>query len=435
MLRPRIGLAVLANRHEVGADQAAALRDRLREALRQLAVALEVAEPVVEDNRTAAEVGRRFSETQVDVVCLAAATWCDDDFALDLLAHCDRPAITWAIPGIETGSLCGTQQLDCVLGQVGRSYRFVYGTPEDPQACERALGYARAVALERAVRRARFGLIGQRTRGMTEVACDEFALARVIGPRLLSCDTAEHLALQQAVPEDEARAVWERVAAAVGRVSSSREDGLASARAYLAMKRFVEDNDLAGVAVGCYPDLMGQVCLAASLLAEEGVVVGCEGDVNGTVAMFMVHSLTGQPVHNTDLLFDYAEDNSLLLSHCGSGGFSLARDPAEIHLAPVRLADRGVCVLFPPRPGPVTLVNLVGAGERYQAAVMEGEAVESEMVFPGNPLRVRLERPLPALLDEIAALGIGHHWMAGYGLVGDVVRDYCDLVGLTCHRL
>lgn len=435
MLRPRIGLAVLANRYEVGADQAPALRDRLRSALGQRAVALEVADAVVDDNRTAAEAGRRLAEAQVDAVCLAAATWCDDDFALDLLAHCDRPAITWAIPGIETGSLCGTQQLDCVLRQVGRPYRFVYGDPEDSQACERAEAYARAAALDRALRRARFGLIGRRARGMTEIACDEFALARVIGPRLLSCDTQQYLALQRAAPEDEARAVWERVTAAVGRVSSSAEDGLTSARGYLAIKRFVEDNDLAGVAVGCYPDLMGQVCLAASLLAEEGVVVGCEGDVNGTVAMFMLQSLSGQPVHNTDLLFDYAEDNSLLFSHCGSGGFSLARDSAEIHLSPVRLAERGVCVLFPSRPGPVTLLNLVGAGERYQAAVMEGEAVESEMVFPGNPLRVRFQRPVRTLLDEIAARGIGHHWMAGYGLVGGVIRDYCDLVGLTCHTL
>lgn len=435
MLRPRVGLAVLANRYEVGADQAPALRDRLRAALSARPLDLEVAQSVVDNNRAAADAGRRFAEAQADAVCLAAATWCDDDFALDLLAHCERPAITWAVPGVETGSLCGTQQLDCVLRQLGRPYRFVYGDPEDSRAGERAEAYARAAALDRALRRARFGLIGHRTRGMAEVACDEFALARVIGPRLLSVGVGEHLAARAAVADDEASAVWQRVRESVGRVSSPDDDGLASARAYLAMKQFIDDNDLAGVAVGCYPDLMGEVCLAASLLAEDGFVVGCEGDVNGTVAMSMLHQLTGQPVHNTDLLFDYADDNSILFSHCGSGGFSLARDRGDIHLAPVRLADRGLCVLFPARPGPVTLVNLVGAGGRYQLAVIEGEAVESEMVFPGNPLRVRFRRPVRDLLDEIAALGIGHHWMAGYGHVGDVIRDYCGLARLACHAL
>ena len=45
---------------------------------------------------------------------------------------------------------------------------------------------------------------------------------------------------------------------------------------------------------------------------------------------------------------------------------------------------RGVCALFPAKPGPVTLLNLLPASGGYQIALLEGEAQPSEMVFPGN---------------------------------------------------
>jgi len=53
----------------------------------------------------------------------------EDYLVQDLLAH-NRPspsADSLALPGLHTGSLCGTHQLCCVLKELGYSYRFVYG--------------------------------------------------------------------------------------------------------------------------------------------------------------------------------------------------------------------------------------------------------------------------------------------------------------------
>jgi len=60
----------------------------------------------------------------------------------------------------------------------------------------------------------------------------------------------------------------------------------------------------------------------------------------------------------------------------------------------VRLANQGVCSLFPARPGPVTLINLLPRAGGYQMAVMQGEAISTDMVFPGNPLRVKFSQPV-----------------------------------------
>ncbi len=87
------------------------------------------------------------------------------------------------------------------------------------------------------------------------------------------------------------------------------------------MRNMIYKWDLKGICIKCYPRYMGKVCLGYSLLSEEGIVCGCEGDVNNTVAMRLLYELTGTPVHNTDLLYTDRDKNTILFSHCGSGGF------------------------------------------------------------------------------------------------------------------
>lgn len=180
----------------------------------------------------------------------------------------------------------------------------------------------------------------------------------------------------------------------------------------------------------CYPELMGEVCLAYSLLSEQGIPCSCEGDVNSLVSMLVLYLLTETPVHNTDLLTPYEEENSILFSHCGSGGFSLAENSKLISLSPVRLANRGVCVLFPARAGEVTLVNLVGRRGTYRMCIVEGEALPTKMLFAGNPVKVKLPIPVKEFLQIIADNGFGHHWMIGYGNVKEEIEMFCRLVGL-----
>jgi L-fucose isomerase-like protein len=153
--------------------------------------------------------------------------------------------------------------------------------------------------------------------------------------------------------------------------------------------------------------------------------------VNGALGMLMLTWLSGQPTHNTDLLSPIPEDNSIVFSHCGSGGFSLAAHPSEITLAPVRLMHRGLCCLFTGRPGPITLIDIVPTVAGYQMALLSGTAVRTEMVFPGNPLRVRFESPYQDILSWILLEGIGHHWMAAYGDWRVELSHLADMVGCS----
>jgi hypothetical protein len=77
----------------------------------------------------------------------------------------------------------------------------------------------------------------------------------------------------------------------------------------------------------------------------------------------------------------------------------------------------------------VTLINLMPCGAGYQMAVMQGQAFHTEMVFPGNPLRVAFAQPVEQIIDWIHDQGIGHHWMAGYGHVATELRELARIAG------
>jgi L-fucose isomerase-like protein len=329
---------------------------------------------------------------------------------------------------METGALCGCQQLTAYLRQLGLPYQGLFGPLEIPSHQTKALQFLRAATLKARLRRARIGLAGHRVAGMTEVSANEIGLKRTLGPRIVPLDLPLLLARAQEIPEGLAQARWQTLVARSGACKVPTADGLDSMRVHEAIKELVEQHRLDALTIGCYPHLMGRVCLAASLLADEGIPLGCEGDVNGVVGQLMLTWLTGQPTHNTDWL-EPLEDGSVVFTHCGSGSFSLAEHPQDITLGPVRLMSRGVCALFPARPGPVTLLSLLPKGNGYQMALLEGEALSTSMVFPGNPLRVRFSTPTPQLIDWTFKEGIGHHWMVGYGHFGEEFKLWAGLCG------
>jgi L-fucose isomerase-like protein len=428
----RLGVTAVTSPLEVGADEAPDLMSRFAEALARAGTGnldLVVSAEPVTDPSSAVQTGRGFYDARVDAIAVVAASWYEDYLVLDLLEECSVPIIAWSRPGMETGSLCGMQQLCYMLKQLDHPYCFLFEEVDSAAGLQRARDFAAAAALRRQLRRARIGHLGHRVEGMTETTPHELALKRLFGPRVVGIDSQVFLDRAAAVPAHSVAAEWQSVTSQVGHVTSAEADGIESMQVHRAMVETIAESGLSAVAVGCYPHLMGKVCLAASLLGEEGIPVACEGDVNGALGMLLLTRLTGEPVHNTDLLDPIASENAIVFSHCGSGGFSLATSSDDITLGPVRLMHQGVCCLFVSRPGPVTLLNIVPTVSGYRMGALFGEGVETDMVFPGNPLRVRFATDYRDILAWIAAEGLGHHWMAAYGDLRRPLGDFARMVG------
>jgi len=428
-MQPSLGLMVVVSPLEVGADQAPAILKQAMEALSKAGMR-PVAPTVVGGPAAARAAGASFAE--VDALCVVAATWTEDYLVQDTLAAMGEPVpvIAWALPGLHTGSLCGTQQLCCVLKDLGYSYRFAYGELTDEKTRVRVMSVSQASAARRRLRRMRVARIGARMPGMAEVACDELALRAVLGPRLVERGLEWLAEEAEKADAKEAEAVWRRACAAAGKVKVPDSEGILAGRYYLALRDFLRAEEISAFTAECYPKLMGRICLPIALLSEEDVVGACEGDVNSAVAMRVLSWFSGSPVHNTDLLADDVTDNTIVFSHCGSGAFCLAACREDIVLDSCRLMNVGVTAQYPGRPERVTLVNLVGPAGDYRLGIVGGQAVETELVFPGNPVKVQLDVPVGEFLEEVCEIGLGHHWMIAPGDVIAQLQEFGRLAGI-----
>jgi L-fucose isomerase-like protein len=429
-VKPRVGFAVIRHPLEEGGAKAPAVFAEGAKVLRRAGMEVVEAPRLIEDEISAVAVGRHFYDERTPLIVLAAATWSADPLVLDLLEECSVPIVTWALPGMNTGSMCGCQQFGYVLKELGRPYRFVFGDLNDLEAVRRVCNYASAVTLAAELRKTRMGLIGYRIGGMTEVTFDELELKAVFGPRVVHYGFETVLNAMAGIPETTALTTWQQQFSQIRNVSIGRSEMVDSMQAYMTLKQFADRDCLSGIAIECYPRFMGRFCLAASLLADEGVVIGCEGDMNSTLAMLILSRLTGGPVHNTDSLGAEVHEGSIVYSHCGSGSLKLAPSLDDVQIGHVRLMNEGACVLFPGRPGPVTLVNLVGRRGTYRMGVGFGHATTTGMVFAGNPTKVMLDGGVQRHLDIVAREGLGHHWMIGYGDVRDPLAEFCAVVGV-----
>ncbi|MBQ3425466.1 MAG: hypothetical protein IJH38_09735 [Clostridia bacterium] len=434
-MKVNIAAVGLAHPFEVGYDDADNLLNRTASALSAVGVDCINVNVVMHDLDTVRQAAARLKDADPDVLLICVATWSEDHHQLDLLSYVDKPVIIRAYPARETGSLCCAHQIGAVFTDIGKACEFVYGDPDSADCALRTRRIATACALVRRMNRVRVGAIGGRVKGMTEIAYDEFAIKQKLGPRIVNLDETEMLQKVEAMSDAQAEALLaERGEMLKGcKVVSSRKDMLESARYYGALRQLVDEYDLEALSVKCYTTYMGKVCLGYSILAEEGVMSACEGDVTSAVSMKLLYELSDLPVNNTDLLYLDESENSILFSHCGSSGFSIA--DGEIELTPVRLAETGVCCRFLMKQGTVTALNICGHGDLLRMSVMVGQAIPCGMEFPGNPVKIRFEKDVNQINREIMNNGIGHHWMVGYGDYREELRHFCKLKGIRLFEI
>lgn len=431
----KIASVGLAHPFEVGFDNAENLLKTTAKTLKSEGVNCFDAGVIMHDLKTVEKAVEVLKKEDFDVLLICIATWSEDHHLLDLLSYIDKPVILRAYPAFDTGSLCCAHQIGAVFTDIGKKYEFVYGDADDQSMAIKTKNIAVAYALKKVMDKARVGAIGGRVKGMTEIAYDEFSIKEKLGARVINIDEKEMTEKVNAISDQKALEVLDQKRNLLKGCSilSSKESMIESIKYYIALKELCDEYSLSALSVKCYTTYMGKVCLAYSLLAEEGIVGSCEGDVTNALTMQMVYELSNRPVNNTDLLYLDEKKNTILFAHCGSSGFSIAG--GEIELAPVRLAETGVCCKFVMAPGKVTAVNICGHGETFRLSYMVGEAIPCGMEFPGNPVVIRFDKSVDKINEEIMEKGIGHHWMVAYGDLSNELEKFCKIKNIRCYGI
>ncbi len=427
MPKPRVGCYAVYEPTEEGWQDLSVQFNQMNAALVQAGLEVVAAPEPVCDDASCERVATWFQHQSIHLLHALIITWSFDHYTLRTQQMNHLPVAVRSIPGIRSGSLVGGQQLHCILYDLGVEHRLFFGEPGSALANAATAAYARACAAAAALRNTRIGMVGRRTDGMTPTAVDEVEILRLFGARLWIAGLDELLERASQITASEAQATWRQISSSARAVTCSPENAMISMRNYLALRQIVQEKELGALAIGSYPYCLGHLCLPIALLNDDGIPTGCEGDVNSTLAMFILNNMTGGPVHFGEMLDVDPTNNTIISSHCGAAAPSLA-DPVEgFVLCPVRLANDGVCIRFPARSGPVTYINLVGRKGNYRMCAFEGEANPIGMVFEGNPLNIRLKTPFPKIWQALEKHGFGHHWMTVYDHLVPALEEFCRI--------
>jgi L-fucose isomerase-like protein len=336
--------------------------------------------------------------------------------------------------------LCGVNLAAYTLTSSGRKYRYVYGLPGEVEVKTELSRNIGALSLDRTLRSLKLGVIGSRPPGFFPSGYDELKLWKEIGPHIQLYNLNQVFGAAGEIPPDTTEEVRSMLQSCLNGLHELPDQVVCTAaNTYQALTELATKEGLGALAVKCWPEFFVEhqaaACGVLAALSENGITAACEADVHGAVTMKALSLLSGAPTFLADLVSMDRQKDSIVLWHCGNAAFSLAANPKERKAGVHSNRKVGVTAMFPLKPGRVTLARLSYSQGKYRLLVLEGEALDSPLLFMGNTAEVRPDVGGKKLLDTIVYGGYEHHLVMAYGHYADSLAAWGELIGIEVVRL
>lgn len=296
---------------------------------------------------------------------------------------------------------------------------------DDPSGLEEIADAVRDHEVRRTLERARIGVVGEPSDWLVASTPDAATVKNLWGPTLVPLDMEEVVAGRRAVPDADAEALADDLAAGAVEVREpTPSDRLDVAWICLALERLVADHRLDALTVRCFDLVLDQKttgCFALARLLDDGVVAGCEGDVVSTVGMLWARELLGSTPWMANPAQLDPEKNTLWLAHCTVPRSLVSSYGLRSHFE----SGLGVGIQGVLPSGPVTLLRIGGRGmDRVWLA--EGEILRSGNAE--NLCRTQVEIRLTGggRVTDLLRAPLGNHLVLIFGHHLERLKGWCS---------
>ena len=176
---------------------------------------------------------------------------------------------------------------------------------------------------QRQISNSRIGVIGTPSNWLIASNVDYLLAKRRWGVEYIDIPLERVVECYNKISDEE---VGDASAQLAGQALACREatpdDMLKAMKIYHALKRIAEEDKLSALTLSCFRliELTGTTgCLALSLLNDEGIIAGCEGDLQSIFTMLIVKTLTTQSAFMANPSMINARTNEIILAHCTIG--------------------------------------------------------------------------------------------------------------------
>ena len=207
------------------------------------------------------------------------------------------------------------------------------------------------------------------------------------------------------------------------------EDMLKAMRLYHALKAVIREENLSAITLNCFRlvEMTGTTgCLALALLNDEGIVAGCEGDLQSVFTMLVVKALTGKPCFMANPSMINARTNEIVLSHCTVGLRQTEQFIIRNHFETE--SSIGIQGILP--TGDVTLVKCGGESlDEYYLSTGTLTENTNYINMCRTQVRVRLNTPAKYFLQN----PLGNHHILLFGNYEIMLNEFLQLN--SCKRM
>lgn len=271
---------------------------------------------------------------------------------------------------------------------------------------------------------ARIGVIGKPSDWLIASMPDWKSVCELWKCRLVEIPMEELLLTIQNTKDQEAEHVLQELQSSAAQIVEPSVDDLRMAsRVYLGLKSLLRQYNLEACTLRCF-DLVTQLrttgCLALSMLLDEGIIAGCEGDIPSTLTMLWMHILTGRTPFMANPQDVDLSDNTVSLAHCTIARSWLKEYTLRSHFE----SSSSVGIEGKIEPCAVTMAR-IGGTHLQELFVSDGEIVPA----PHSPHRCRTQTRVR--LKENAAYFIqrplGNHHIVIPGHFANRLQEYHEI--------
>ncbi|RDI90875.1 L-fucose isomerase-like protein [Thermosipho africanus Ob7] len=360
---------------------------------------------------------------EIDGLIIISGTFHLGHLAISLQKKYKVPILLWAFNElpydggkIRLNSVCGLNLNASNLYKSGvDNFHYVIGERVDED-------WLKAINMKKAISDSKIGILGNRAHGFFNLSVDELNLFGNSGTIVDYYQLNELYDLAKNADEK----VYEEEISKVYEVSSiSKEQLKKVSKLTYALKKFLDEKKLAGVAIRCWPEFAGDYgispCAAMSYLQAKGYITGCEGDLEGTLSMIAAKAASNKTPFLADLSQVDLEKDETLLWHCGVAPANLWDGKSNRSLDTYFAGGKGVTADFVLKEGEITILRIDSARGKTRVFAEKGKAFEMEKLLKGTYAKVKFEKPVKDVLDRLITNGIAHHVAMVYG---DYYRTY-----------
>lgn len=381
------------------------------------------------------------------LVIVQNVTFANGEYIAQVLRKFSCHVLLWTLrePVIDGGrlrlnSLTGAFSAANMLKSFGRSFTYVFGSPDEPAVREKITATVKAVKVREELKSLNLLQVGHTPPGFGFGRALDSEVMTVFGSHLVSIEARELIDKAKGFSEKEVIPYIERAKDSIVCLESIPEKNIFDfARLFKAYDETVKENNIGALASRCWPDFFTAfgtpVCAVLSLLNDLGVAAACEADTYGALSMFTAMKLTGKPAFFGDPVSLDEQENTVTFWHCGMAPCSLAREDTGAVCGVHCNRKIGPTLDFGCKAQNKVTVFRIGkaASGKFRIFLAGGQALDKPKQFDGTSIVVKTEKPCFEIVERAVKEGWEPHFVVAMGNIKEEIKVLADILSIEAE--